>query len=149
MSVAAPATVLRVRNLALRDLPDVVRIDAAHSGSEKRDYWASILRDFQGRHRVALVAETGGRVVGHLLGEVRAFEFGSAPCGWIFAVGVDPGHLRQSVAATLFRAACLRFGSAGIHHVRTMVRRDDVPMLSFFRSAGMVGGPFVQLERTL
>jgi hypothetical protein len=30
-----------------------------------------------------------------------------------------------------------------------MVRRDDVAMLSFFRAAGMVGGPFVQLERSL
>lgn len=149
MSVAASVSALRVRNLAPQDLPDVVRIDAAHSGSAKPEYWASILREFQGPHRVGLVAETEGRVVGHLLAEVRAFEFGSAPCGWIFAVGVDPAHLRKSVAGTLFRAACLRFGSVGIRHVRTMVRRDDIPMLAFFRSAGMVGGPFVQLERSL
>ena len=28
-----------------------------------------------------------------------------------------------------------------------MVRRNDVPVLSFFRARGFVGGPFVQLER--
>ena len=149
MSVAAPSLALRLRDLVLDDLPEVVRIDAAHSGVEKPEYWASVLRDFAGPHRVRLAAESGGRLVGHLLGEVRAFEFGSEPCGWVFAVGVDPAHLRQGVAATLLRAACRRFGKAGVRRVRTMVRRDDVAMLSFFRAAGMVGGPFVQLERSL
>jgi len=149
MSLPLPSPALRVRDLVPEDLPDVIRIDAAHSGSEKRDYWASVLRDFRGPQRIRLAAETGGRVVGHLLGEVRAFEFGSEPCGWVFAVGVDPGHLRQGVAATLLGAACRRFRKAGARRVRTMVRRDDVAMLSFFRAAGMVGGPFVQLERSL
>jgi ribosomal protein S18 acetylase RimI-like enzyme len=149
MSVAAPSLVIRIRDLEPSDLPDVIRIDAAHAGSEKPEYWASVLRDFRGRDRVRLAAESGGRVVGHLLGEVRAFEFGSEPCGWVFAVGVDPAHLRRGVAAALLREACRRFARAGIRRVRTMVRREDVPLLSFFRSAGMVGGPFVQLERTL
>lgn len=149
MSVATPSIALRIRDLSYDDLAEVVRIDAAHSGIENPEYWASLLRGFRGRHRVRLAAEIGDRLVGHLLGEVRAFEFGSEPCGWVFAVGVDPDHLRRGVAATLLEAACRRFAKAGIRRVRTMVRRDDVPMLSFFRSAGMVGGPFVQLERTL
>ena len=149
MSVAAPSLALHIRDLVLDDLPEVIRIDAAHAGVEKPEYWASVMRDFRGGHRVRLAAEIGGRLVGHLLGEVRAFEFGSEPCGWVFAVGVDPAHLRRGVAGALLRAACRRFQRAGIRRVRTMVRRDDVPLLSFFRAAGMVGGPFVQLERSL
>ena len=43
---------------------------------------------------------------------------------------VDPGDGRQ------IRLAC----------VRTMVRRNDVPVLSFFRGNGFRGGSFVQLE---
>jgi hypothetical protein len=30
-----------------------------------------------------------------------------------------------------------------------MVRRSDIPVLSFFRACGFVGGPFVQLERSV
>ena len=149
MSLPASSLALRIRDLAYDDLPDVIRIDAAHSGREQPEYWTVVLRDFQGRQRVRLAAESGGRLVGHLLGEVRAFEFGSEPCGWVFAVGVDPRYVRRGVASGLLHAACLRFRRAGIQRVRTMVRRDDVPLLSFFRAAGMVGGPFVQLERNL
>ena len=149
MSVAAPTLALRIRDLVLDDLPEVIRIDAAHAGVEQPAYWASVMRDFRGAHRVRLAAEIGDRLVGHLLGEVRAFEFGSEPCGWVFAVGVDPSHLRRGVAAALLREANRRFKKAGMRRVRTMVRRDDVPLLSFFRAAGMVGGPFVQLERNL
>ena len=146
-----PAT--RVRDLVLDDLDAVVRIDEAHSGRAKPEYWSSVLGDFlrggEGPLRVGLAAEARGQLVGHLLGEVRAFEFGSEPCGWVFAVGVDPDHLREGVGGSLLAAACRRFAAAGIRRVRTMVRRDDVPVLSFFRAAGLVGGPFVQLELDL
>jgi hypothetical protein len=42
-----------------------------------------------------------------------------------------------------------RFRRAGVDTVRTMVRRDDVPVLSFFRSSGFVGGRFVEMEADL
>ena len=149
MSVAAAHPDVRIRDLVLADLPELIRIDGAHAGREKPAFWEAVLRDLQGPHRVRLAAEMGGRLVGHLLGEVRAFEFGSAPCGWVFAVGVDPEHLRLGVGDALLRAACREFRRAGVRRVRTMVLRDDVPLLSFFRAAGMVGGPFVQLELAL
>ena len=37
----------------------------------------------------------------------------------------------------------------GVRRVRTMVRRNDVPVLAFFRANGFAGGAFVQLERSL
>jgi len=77
---------------------------------------------------------------------VRAFEFGSEPCGWVFAVGVDPACARQGIASLLVAEACERFRSAGVATVRTMVRRDDIPVLSFFRRRGFEGGSFYQLE---
>jgi ribosomal protein S18 acetylase RimI-like enzyme len=153
MSLSAPSHPLRVRDLEASDLEAVVRIDAAYSGERKPEYWSSVLRDFLGTERgpvrVGLAAESGGRLIGHLLGEIRAFEFGSEPCGWVFSVGVDQLHVRRGVASSLLAAACETFRSAGVERVRTMVRRDDVPVLSFFRAAGLVGGPFVQLELDL
>lgn len=153
MSLPARAEAQRVRDLAPADLDDVVRIDATHAGEAKPEYWAEVFREFLGSgrkpSRVGLAAEEDGVLVGHLLGEVRAFEFGSEPCGWVFAVGVDPRRLRAGVASGLLAEACRRFRAAGVRRVRTMVRRDDVPMLSFFRASGFVGGAFAQLEAEL
>ena len=144
---------LEVRDLVRADLDEVVRIDALHTGERQAEYWQRVLGDFlggeSGRVRVGLAATRGGRLVGYLLGEVRAFEFGSEACGWIFSVGVDPGRLRRGVASSLLEAAARRFHAAGVARVRTMVRRDDVPVMAFFRSNGFVGGRFVQLEREL
>ena len=153
MSLPASVRSLRVRDLRRADLPDIIRIDAAHAGLPRAAYWSAVLRDFldgkDGRLRVGLGAERGDRLVGHLLGEVRAFEFGSEPCGWIFAVGVDRASLRHGVASRLLDEACARFRKAGLARVRTMVKRTDVPVHAFFRAAGFVAGSFVQLEMSL
>ena len=139
-----------VRDLNGADLADVVRIDALHTGHSEREYWDGVFARFVGRGRragrVGLAAHAAGGLRGYLFGEVRAFEFGSEECGWVFAIGVESGHLRAGVASRLLDAAVRRFHDAGITRVRTMVRRNDVPVLSFFRSAGFVGGSFVQLE---
>lgn len=148
---AAPAT--RIRDLEREDLDRVVRIDEAHTGEAKPGYWEGIFLDFvtgsRRPGRVGLAAAVGAEVVGYLVGEVRAFEFGSEPCGWVFSVGVDPQRARAGVATALLREACDRFREAGVTRVRTMVRRTDVPVLSFFRSHGFVGGSFTQLELDL
>ena len=157
MSAAtAPARIrtgTRTRRLSPDDLARVVEIDARHRGRAVPGYWRRVCDDFlvrdRTRLRVALGAEVGGRLVGYLLGEVRAFEFGSEPCGWIFAIGVDPAHAREGIASGLLAEACTRFRAGGIGRVRTMVRRADVPVLSFFRAHGFAAGEFAQLETEL
>jgi ribosomal protein S18 acetylase RimI-like enzyme len=150
MSEQTAGLALRVRRLSPYDLPRVVEIDALHRGRAVPDYWARVCADFlsrgRDRVRVALAAETDDRLVGYVLGEVRAFEFGSEPCGWIFAIGVDPDFARTGVASALLGEAGRRFAAAGFRTLRTMVSRDDVPVLSFFRASGFQGGAFVQLE---
>lgn len=141
-----PAT--RVRPLVRRDLADVVRLDAIHTGEEQRAYWTRLFRDFltRDRRRVALAADVDGALAGFLFADVRAFEFGSEPCGWILEVGVDPGHARRGIASALLKEAVRRLQAAGVSTVRTMVRRNNVPVLTFFRTNGFAGGPYVQLE---
>lgn len=150
---ATVTTGVTLRALKMSDLPDLVRIDAQHTGKRKPAWWtAAIKRNLaarRGRVRVGIVAEDEGTLVGYLLGEARAFEFGSEPCGWIFAVGVDRESAREGIASRLLDEACRRFVAAKLSKLRTMVRRDDVPVLSFFRANGFIGGSFVQLERDL
>jgi len=139
-----------IRPLHRRDLDEVVRIDAIHTGAEQRAYWEELfgkfLRSSSGRTRVALAAEVDGAVAGFLFADVRAFEFGSEPCGWILEVGIDPAHLRHGLASGLLAEAVRRLRASGVTTVRTMVRRNNVPVLTFFRANGFAGGPYVQLE---
>lgn len=143
----------RTRDLAPADLAEVIRIDALHTGRKNPRYWKEVFKRFldgsDDTPRVGLGAESESGLVAFLFGEVRAFEFGSDRCGWIFAVGVDPAHLRKGLASELLSEACRRFSKAGVQRVRTMVGRGNVPILSFFRSNGFVGGSFVQLELDL
>jgi ribosomal protein S18 acetylase RimI-like enzyme len=152
-SDAAPAQVqVRIRALTARDLDNVVRIDAIHTGEAQPAYWKRIFRDAlsrgRERARVGLGAEVRATLVGFLFGDVRAFEFGSEPCGWILEVGVDPRLARQGVGTALLEEACRRLRASGVSTIRTMVRRNDVPVLTFFRTNGFAGGPYVQLELT-
>lgn len=152
----------RVRRLRSDDLAAVVALDAQLTGEAKPDYWRGVLERFlqeQGCIGLAVVGEdpasgdAGGAdeasLKGYLFGELRAFEFGSHACGWIFAVGVRQDAARSGVGSALLSEACRLFRGLGVESVRTMVPRTDVPFLSFFRRHGFVGGPFVQLERSL
>jgi ribosomal protein S18 acetylase RimI-like enzyme len=139
-----------IRPLIKRDLSAVSRLDARLTGERKTPYWRDVFCRYVNASNstplVGLAAEHEGKLVGYLLGEVRAVEFGSDACGWIFAVGVDPANAQHGVGSALVTEACVRFRAAGVTTVRTMVRRNDVPMLSFFRSNAFVGGAYVQLE---
>ncbi len=141
---------LRIRPLVRADLAEVVRIDTIHTGAAQRAYWSRLFREFLApdpdRHRFALAADLGGELAGFLFADVRAFEFGSEPCGWILEVGVDPELARRGVASALLAEAVRRLRAAGVATVRTMVRRNNVPVLTFFRTNGFAGGPYVQLE---
>ena len=141
---------VKIRGLKVEDLDEVVRIDRLHTGIPKPDYWPRVFRDYLGRggrdRTFGIGVDGEGGLAAYLFGEVRAAEFGSEPCGWIFAVGVDPQHLRDGVGSALLAEARSRFERLGVSTVRTRVQRSEIPVLSFFRSNGFVGGPYVQLE---
>jgi ribosomal protein S18 acetylase RimI-like enzyme len=146
------AASVAVRPLRPDDVAAVVHIDAVQTGEIKSAYWKRIFKEFLAADaagaRVGLAAEADGHVIGFLFGDVRAFEFGSEPCGWILEIGVDPDFTRAGVASALLREGCERLRATGVSVVRTMVRRNNVPVLTFFRTNGFAGGPYVQLELT-
>jgi ribosomal protein S18 acetylase RimI-like enzyme len=150
-----PATLaaVRVRPLVAGDIDAVVALDARLRGRAVTGYWHRERAAFLVRERrplrVAIGAERDGELVGFLFGEERAFEFGSEPCGWIFAVAVAPDRQREGTASLLLAEACRRFRDGGLARVRTMVRRRDVPVLAFFRAHGFAAGEFTQLELEL
>jgi len=147
------SAVIEIAEACRTDLEGIVALDRVRAGEAKPAYWLEILGQYLdhagGDERVAVVARDAGGVCGFLFGEVRAWEFGSERCGWIFAVSVSPAHEREGLATRLCEEAFRRFGAMGVDLVRTMVRRRDVPMLALFRSMGFVAGPFSELEMAI
>lgn len=146
-----------IRRATVDHLQQVVDLDARITGQAKTDYWADVFERYGTRRidqRFFLVAEGAQHsddraLLGLIVGEVRGWEFGSEPCGWIFAVSVDPDQREKRIGEKLFRAMCDEFRGVGITTVRTMVRRQSTLHMSFFRGEGMVAGPYIQLELNL
>lgn len=144
-------TPLRIRKAEQADLDAIIEIDSQLSGVEKAGYWRERLHFYDERlgGQTFLVAETGGRVVGFIIGEVRAWEFGSPACGWVFAIGVVRDRRLEGVGTLLLDELSGHFRREGVTKVRTMVQRQNHELLAFFRSHGMMAGPFLQLEMEL
>jgi ribosomal protein S18 acetylase RimI-like enzyme len=143
---------LRVRPVEAADLDQVIAIDAEITGKEKTDYWFELFYRYgagRGRQRLFLVAETAGEIHGFIIGDVRDWEFGSPPCGWVFGISVRPGSRLAGIATRLLEAICAGFRHAGVDKVRTLIARDNSLVLSFFRSQAMMAAPFIPLEKDL
>ena len=143
---------ISIRPATVTDVPGVIALDEEVTGLLKPGYWREMFERYGARpgdSRIFLVAENGGRIDGFIIGEVRAWEFGSSPSGWIFAVQVRSRQRVQGLGSRLFDAVCDSFRAAGVDRVRTMVAPDNTVIHSFFRSQGMMAGPFIELEMRL
>ena len=142
---------LMVRGAQQADLQQVIEIDAGITGLRKPAYWAEILQRYGSgrRQRFFLVADSGGRIEGFVIGEVRDWEFGSPPCGWVFAISVRPDARLGGVGTLLLESISAGFRKLGVAKLRTMLSRDNSLILSFFRSQGMMAAPFIALEKDL
>ena len=140
---------VRVRTAEPADLGAVAELDQRITGVAKPAYWQDMIRRYGDGpvDRYFLIAETvDGALLGFVIGEIRAWEFGSPPSGWVFAINVDPQSRLGGIGTRLFEEVCARFRDAGVRSVRTMVDRRDHLILSFFRSQGMMAGPSLELE---
>jgi len=136
------------------DIDAVVALDAEITGTEKADYWADVFEQFAGANqrlkRYFLVAKTGDdQLAGFIVGEIRAWEFGSPPCGWVLALSVTSELREQGIGTLLFEALCTAMKKDGVTTIRTMVLGNDKVNLSFFRGKGLAAGPYIELERRL
>ena len=147
-----PAPALVIRPVEAADLGQVIAIDAESTGIAKTDNWYEVFHRFgtgHSRQRLFLVAEADNAIQGFVIGEVRDWEFGSPPCGWVFAINVRPGARLAGLGTKLLEAVCTGFRRASVATVRTQVSRDNNLVLSFFRSQGMMAAPVITLERSL
>lgn len=148
---------LEVRRARAGDIPGVAALDERITGLAKPDYWQDVFERYGRRRlheRMFLVAQqpaAGGTapLLGFVVGEVRAWEFGSAPCGWVLALSVEPRTRLRGIGRALLDALSVELRAAGVTKMRTMVARGNRLHLLFFRSEGMMAGPYLQLEKDL
>ena len=79
-------------------------------------------------------------LIGFVVGEIRAWEFGSPPCGWVLALSVSPQHRERGIGALLLEALSAGLKTAGIATIRTMVLGSDQVNLSFFAAKDLLQG---------
>ena len=147
---------MKIRPAVVQDQQNVVALDGRITSIPKPNYWASMFDQFVGRDgQHFLIAESdevsGDRpdFAGFIIGEVRAWEFGSQPCGWVLTILVAPEFQGQRVGEMLFQAISNRLEKDGVKTIRTMVAREDNLNMSFFRAQGMMAGPFIELEKSV
>jgi ribosomal protein S18 acetylase RimI-like enzyme len=143
---------ISIRNARPSDIGAVIALDELDLKEEKQPYWRGIFDHYVSggkKDRLFLVAETDEKVVGFIIGEVRAWEFGSPPCGWVFALTVAPEVRQMRIGQQMMEEICKRLQQAGVTTVRTMVDRDNKLTLSFFRSLGLRTGRYIELEKQL
>jgi ribosomal protein S18 acetylase RimI-like enzyme len=144
-----------VRPARQSDIPGITALDARITSISKGPHWQDLF-ERSGKSRQAgqffLVASAlgeAGQFLGFIVGEIRAWEFGSAPCGWVYALSVDPDARQHGIGEGLLDAIAAEFKRAGVTKMRTMVaKHNPLPML-FFRAEGMMAGPYIQLEKDL
>jgi ribosomal protein S18 acetylase RimI-like enzyme len=144
-----------VRPARQSDIAAVTALDARITALGKGPHWQELfdrgskLRQAGQFFLVATAAGEPTQFLGFIVGEIRAWEFGSAPCGWVYALSVDPDARQLGVGEGLLDAVAGEFRRAGVTKMRTMVAKDNpLPML-FFRAEGMMAGPYIQLEKDL
>ena len=107
------STAVRIRPLDELDITGIARIDEKISGLYRPEVWETRVMYYTRRDPGASqVAELNGRVIGFMLGDLRAGEFGlDEPSGWIERFGIDPDHRGQDLGRRMFDAIRAHFAA--------------------------------------
>jgi len=147
---------LKLRPARQDDLSKVIDLDATITKLPKPSYWEEVFNSSVGEigHYFLITEASDDKLtfkplIGFIVGEVRAWEFGSKPCGWVVTILVNPLYQGLGVGEILFSSICSSMRDHGVETIRTMIAREDKLNMSFFRSQGMMAGPFIELEMPL
>ena len=138
----------RVRPLDELDLGAIVRIDERITGIYRPEVWEQRVMYYLRRDPDASqVAEVDGKVVGFMLADLRAGEFGlEEPSGWVERFGIDPDHRGRDLGKHMFGAVVRHFRAAGAVAVRTLVDGKDERVAGFLKALGFAPSPLTALE---
>ena len=143
-----PVGATRIRPLDELDLSAIVRIDERITGIYRPEVWERRVMYYLRRDPDASrVAEVDGAVVGFMLADLRAGEFGlEEPGGWVERFGIDPDHRGRDLGAQMFQAIVEHFRDEGATAVRTLVDMKDERVAGFLKALGFAPSTLQALE---
>lgn len=138
----------QVRPLDELDIGGIVRIDERITGQYRPDFWEQRVGYYLRRDpESSRVAEVDGKVVGFMLGDVRAGEFGlEQPSGWIERFGIDPDFRGRDLGKQMFAAIVAHFRAEGAQTVRTLADAGDGGVVGFLKAMGFAPSRLQALE---
>jgi predicted N-acetyltransferase YhbS len=138
---------IRIRQMRREDVRAAAEINRAIMRRKSSARWTAmvekLIEDSPGE---SLVAESGGQVIGFIIGELKEFAFGAERSGWIEVLGVHPRHMGRGVGKLLGTRLLAIFKKKGATRVFTAARWDSGDLLAFFRAIGFDRSAFVILE---
>ncbi len=136
-----------IRKMAGDDVRHIVEIDRHITGKNRATSWPQTVNRNQEKNYPPLcqVAEGGGRVVGFVLGDVRGWEYGMPPGGWIDIMGVDPQFHHQGIDTKLIQAFAQECRGLNMK-THIAVRRQDDDLQKFIQAAGFRPGQLIEFE---
>ena len=139
---------IRIRSLDELDIGSITRIDERITGKYRPEVWEQRVGYYLRRDPdSSQVAEVDGKVVGFMLGDVRAGEFGlEEPSGWIERFGIDPDHRGRDLGSQMFAKLVDHFKGSGATAVRTLVDGKDGGVTGFLKALGFSPSPLQALE---
>ena len=138
----------RIRPLDELDIEAIVRIDEKIGGQYRPDFWEQRVTFYLRRDpEASRVAEIDGTVVGFMLGDVRAGEFGlDQPSGWIERFGIHPDFRGRDLGKQMFDGLKQHFRAQGARAVRTLVDGKDASIVGFLKALGFEPSALQSLE---
>ncbi len=141
-----------VRSMKAEDLAKIVSIDAANTGTKRRDYYTRKQYETleQSGVQVSLVAEEDGYPVGFIMARVDFGEFGRAGTEAVMdSIGVDPGFHGKGIGRALMARLMGNLGSLRVETVRTEVAWTDTRLTDYFAGVGFAPAQRIALTKTL
>jgi ribosomal protein S18 acetylase RimI-like enzyme len=142
---------VKLRPLDELDIGAIVKIDEQVTGIYRPEVWEQRVGYYLRRDpESSQVAEVEGRVVGFMLGDVRAGEFGiEDPSGWIERFGIHPDFRGRDLGRQLYGAIAKHFRECGARTVRTLVDEKDAAVAGFLGALGFKASSLKALETQL
>jgi ribosomal protein S18 acetylase RimI-like enzyme len=140
------------RALRRGDLEAIVRIDAAITGTPRRDYLERKLAEALDESAIAvsLVAESDGFVVGFATARVDAGDYGRVgSVASLDTIGVSPRFAGQGYGHAILAQLIQNLAALRIDRLETEVARDAFDLLAFLYRAGFEPSPKIPFERRL
>ena len=141
-----------VRTLNREDVPRLVRMDERMTGRNRRAWYeGKIKRALEDSDvRISLGAESGGMLVGAVLGTLQYGEFGvPEPVAVLDTILVDPDFRGRGIGSTMFDQLVENLEALGIERLRTEVAWNHGDLIGFLGRNGFGPASRLVLERRL